>query len=100
VLKLNCMRIISIILLGAGLVGAAETAKPPAAATTPAPRLNTAEIVAFSAVEARMKSIREEFDALTKQRAEIVADTCRRALSVPACDIRPDGTIAKLAEVK
>jgi len=93
------MHTISIILLGAGLVGAAETAKPPAA-TTPAPRLNTAEIVAFSAVEARMKSIREEFDALTKQRAEIVADTCRRALNVPACDIRPDGTIAKLAEVK
>jgi len=94
------MRTIAFILLGAGLVGAAEAAKPPAATTTPAPRLNTAEMISLSALEARMNAIRVEFEGLTKQRKEVVEIACKRALEVSVCDIRPDGTIAKLAEVK
>ena len=88
------------LLLAMGMAGAAEAPKPTPATTTPAPRLNTAEITAFNAVEGRMKAIRDEFESLSKQRAEIQADACKRALGVPACEIKPDGTLAKFETSK
>lgn len=80
-----------------GIMAAAEQPKP-------TPSLNTAEIIALNSIESRMKAIREEYEALDKQRGTVRADACRRALDVPACEIRPDGTLAKpeppKAEVK
>lgn len=87
----------TLLIASLGLLAAAEQPK-----TTPA--LNTAEIIALNSIESRMKQIREEFDALDKQRGTVRADACRRALDIPACEIRPDGTLAKpeppKAEVK
>ena len=78
----------TLLILAMGIAGAAEQPK-----TTPA--LNTAEIIALNSIESRMKAIREEFEALDKQRGTVRADACRRALDIPACEIRPDGTLAK-----
>ena len=78
----------TLLILAMGIAGAAEQPK-----TTPA--LNTAEIIALNSIESRMKQIREEFEALDKQRGTVRADACRRALDIPACEIRPDGTLAK-----
>lgn len=78
----------TLLILAMGIAGAAEQPK-----TTPA--LNTAEIIALNSIESRMKAIREEFEALDKQRGTVRSDACRRALDVPACEIRPDGTLAK-----
>ena len=87
----------TLLILAMGIAGAAEQPK-----TTPA--LNTAEIIALNSIESRMKAIREEYEALDKQRGAVRADACRRALDIPACEIRPDGTMAKpeppKAEVK
>lgn len=78
----------TLLILAMGIAGAAEQPK-----TTPA--LNTAEVIALNAVESRMKAIREEYEALDKQRVTVRADACRRALDIPTCDIRPDGTLTK-----
>lgn len=78
----------TILILAMGIAGAAEQPKP-------TPTLNTAEIIALNSIESRMKAIREEFEALDKQRGAVRADACRRALDIPACEIRPDGTLAK-----
>lgn len=64
------------------------------------PQLNTAEAIALNAVDSRMKAIRDEYDALEKQRIQVRADACRRALDVPMCEIRPDGKLAKLETAK
>jgi len=78
-----------------GLLAAAQEPKPtPAAPVTV--RINTAELTAFTFVEGRMKSLREEFDALERQRATIKSDACQRAFQVPACDLKTDGTMTKL----
>lgn len=71
-----------------GIMAAAEQPKP-------TPQLNTAEVIALNTVESRMKAIRDEYEALEKQRVQVRADACRRALDVPTCEIRPDGTLAK-----
>ena len=78
----------TLLILAMGIAGAAEQPK-----TTPS--LNTAEIIALNSIESRMKAIREEYEALDKQRGTVRADACRRALDIPACEIRPDGTLAK-----
>lgn len=78
----------TLLILAMGIAGAAEQPKTP-------PTLNTAEVIALNAVESRMKAIREEYEALDKQRGTVRADACRRALDIPACEIRPDGTMAK-----
>jgi len=78
-----------------GPIAAAETSKPMPTATPVTVRINTAELTAFTAVEGRMKALREEFEALEKQRAAIKSDACQRAFQVSACDLKPDGTMTK-----
>jgi hypothetical protein len=91
------MRIFIISLsIATGMVMAADVPKPVA----PTPKINTAEIIAFQAIEGRMKLIRDEHEALTKQLAEVRADACRRALNTPVCEIKPDGTVVKLSPPK
>lgn len=78
----------TLLLLAMGMAGAAEQPKP-------TPALNTAELIALNSIELRMKAIRDEYEALDKQRAAVRADACRRALDTPTCEIRPDGTLSK-----
>lgn len=79
-----------------GMIAAAQTPKPTPPAAPVTVRLNTAELTAFTAVEGRMKTIREEFEALERQRAAIKSDACQRAFQVPACDLKTDGTMTKV----
>lgn len=79
-----------------GMIAAAQTPTPTPAAALVTVRINTAELTAFTAVEGRMKAIREEFESLERQRAAIKADACQRAFQVPACDLKTDGTMTKL----
>ena len=78
----------TILLASLGLLAAAEQPKP-------TPKLNTAEVTALNAVGSRLDALRKEYEALTKQESEIRADACRRALDLPTCEIRPDGTLHK-----
>lgn len=78
-----------------GIIAAAQTPKPAIASLPPA-RLNTAEIVAFTAVESRMKALRDEFAELEKQRGAIKSDACQRTVKEADCDIQADGTVHKM----
>ena len=73
-----------------GLLAAAEQ-------PTPAPALNTAERTALGYVVAESKKLDDQQKQLRAQYEAIVSDACKRALSVPACKINDDGTLAKIA---
>jgi hypothetical protein len=78
----------TLLILAMGIAGAAEQPKPTPADKT-AKRINTAELVAFQAVEAELKTLRERFEAASKTRAQIQQDACTRLIGAPACKIDP-----------
>lgn len=95
------MRTLALLLIVGTISAAKEPKTPPAPAVAPVPaRLNTAELTALNAVGSRMDAIRKEYEALQKQDTEIRADACRRALNVAVCEIRQDGTLAKIETTK
>jgi len=83
----------TLILLAMGIAGAAEQPKP-------TPSLNTAERTALGYVVNESKKLDDQQKQLRTQYEAIVADACKRALSVPACKIGEDGTLSKIDEVK
>jgi hypothetical protein len=93
------MRTIALI-AGMGILAAAEAPKSKPAADTPAPRLTTAEIVALSSLADRMKALKAEFDGVEKQFSQVRSEACSRAIGEPGCEIKPDGTIAKVEAKK
>jgi hypothetical protein len=84
------MRTITLI-ASMGLLAAAEQPKP-------TPSLNTAERTALGYVVGKSKELDDQQKQLRAQYEAIVADACKRALSVPACKINDDGTLTKIAD--
>lgn len=78
------MRTLAIILLGAGLVGAEETAKPPAAVPPPSP-LKTAERMALSKLIADRGEIEKQITAIITEGCEA------RSFPTERCKLREDG---------
>jgi hypothetical protein len=80
------MRTIALMLLGAGLVAAADAAKPPAAAPVKPSPLRTAERMALSKLIADRGEIEKQITA-------IIAEGCEaRGLDSARCKLRDDGT--------
>ena len=78
------------LLASIGLLAAAEQ-------PTPTPSLNTAERTALVYVVAESKKLDDQQKQLRAQYEAIVADACKRAVGVPACQINDDGTLSKIA---
>jgi len=99
------MRTIALLAI-TGMIAAAEQPKSAPSQPAPAPRLNSAEIIAFQSIGKRKDELRrvfqdaqKEFQTLDQQEADVKADACKRALHLPACEVKQDGTLAPI-EVK
>jgi hypothetical protein len=79
-----------------GCIAAAQTpTTPPAAATTPAPTFNTAELTSLNYTFKEMRVLAEQHGALVKQRDQIISEACLRVFKAPACHIDEKGALAK-----